>query len=50
MRAILVPHSEIPVHQQVPVDVVPDAIVTRLGEVLDIVRGWNADAAADARA
>ena len=50
MRAILVPHSEIPVHQQVPVDVMPDAIVTRLGEVLDIVRGWNADAAADARA
>jgi putative hydrolase of the HAD superfamily len=45
MRAILVPHSEIPVHQQVPVEVVPDAVVTRLGEVLDVVRGWNAAAA-----
>ena len=41
MRAILVPHSEIPEHQQVPVDVVPDAVVQRLGEVLDVVRRWN---------
>ncbi len=42
MRAILVPHSDIPHHQQVPVDVVPDAVVDRLGDVLDIVRAWNA--------
>jgi putative hydrolase of the HAD superfamily len=41
MRAILVPHSDIPAHQQVPVDVVPDAVVHRLGEVLEVVRGWN---------
>ena len=41
MRAILVPHSDIPPHQQVPVDVTPDAVVHRLGEVLDVVRGWN---------
>jgi len=42
MRAVLVPHSDIPEHQQVPVDVTPDAVVRRLGEVLDVVRGWNA--------
>ena len=42
MRAILVPHSDIPAHQQVPVDVVPDAVVNRLGDVLEVVRGWNA--------
>jgi len=41
MRAVLVPHSDIPEHQQVPVDVTPDAVVHRLGEVLDVVRGWN---------
>lgn len=41
MRAVLVPHSDIPEHQQVPVDVVPDAVVHRLGEVLDVVRRWN---------
>jgi putative hydrolase of the HAD superfamily len=44
MRAILVPHSDIPAHQQVPVDVTPDAVVHRLGEVLDVVRGWNTGA------
>jgi putative hydrolase of the HAD superfamily len=42
MRAILVPHSDIPVHQQVPVDVTPDAVVQRLGDVLEVVRRWNA--------
>jgi putative hydrolase of the HAD superfamily len=42
MRAILVPHSDIPEHQQVPVDVTPDAVVARLGDVLHVVRGWNA--------
>jgi putative hydrolase of the HAD superfamily len=41
MRAILVPHSEIPEHQQVPVEVTPDAVVARLGDVLHVVRGWN---------
>jgi putative hydrolase of the HAD superfamily len=44
MRAILVPHSDIPVEQQVPVDVDPDAVVDRLFDVLDVVRGWNAAA------
>ncbi len=41
MRAILMPHSDIPEHQQVPVDVVPDAVVQRLGDVIDVVRRWN---------
>jgi putative hydrolase of the HAD superfamily len=41
MRAILVPHSDIPEHQQMPVDVTPDAVVQRIGEVLDVVRRWN---------
>jgi putative hydrolase of the HAD superfamily len=44
MRAILVPHSDIPDHQQVPVDVVPDAVVHRLSEVVHVVRGWNSGA------
>jgi putative hydrolase of the HAD superfamily len=45
MRAILVPHSDIPPHQQVPVDVVPDAVVQRVGDVLDVVRRWNSASA-----
>jgi putative hydrolase of the HAD superfamily len=40
LRAILVPHSDIPADQQVPVDVEPDAVVQRLVEVLDVVDGW----------
>jgi putative hydrolase of the HAD superfamily len=42
MRAVLVPHSDIPAAQQVPVDVTPDAVVHRLVEVLDVVDRWNA--------
>jgi putative hydrolase of the HAD superfamily len=42
MRAILVPHSDIPASQQVPVEVRPDAVVHRLTEVLDVVDRWNA--------
>ena len=41
MRAVFVPHSDIPPDQQVPVDVTPDAVVQRLSEVLDVVTGWN---------
>ena len=40
MRALLVPHSDIPPAQQVPVDVHPDGVVQRLIEVLDHVGGW----------
>jgi len=41
MRAVHVPHSDIPPDQQVPVDVTPDGTVHRLIEVLDLVDGWG---------
>jgi putative hydrolase of the HAD superfamily len=44
MRAVWVPHSVLPVGQQVDVDVTPDAVVEHIGEVLDLVRRWNAGA------
>lgn len=40
MRTILVPHSEIPEHEHVPVDATPDAVVQKLSDVLDVVDGW----------
>jgi putative hydrolase of the HAD superfamily len=43
MRAVLVPHSEIPVDQQVTVDVEPDAVAVRLLDVLGIVDAWLAE-------
>lgn len=42
MRAIWVPHSDIPRDQQVAVDVTPDAVVDELVEVEAVVRGWLA--------
>ncbi len=41
MRAILVPHSDIPDDQRGPVEGTADAIVHRLIEVLDHVDRWN---------
>jgi putative hydrolase of the HAD superfamily len=41
LRAVLVPHSDIPAAQQVPVDVRPDAVVQRLLDVLDVVDRWS---------
>ena len=41
MRAIWVPHSEIPVAQQVSVDVTPDGVAHELLDILDIVDGWQ---------
>lgn len=42
MRAVLVPHSVIPADQQVALpDVVPDAIVHRLSELLAVVDAWG---------
>jgi len=41
MRAIWVPHSEIPLDQQVAVDVTPDAIAHELMDILDILDGWQ---------
>jgi len=44
MRAVLVPHSTIPPHQQVPVDVRPDAVIQRLSELPSVLDRWAATA------
>jgi len=41
MRAIWVPHSQIPQSQQVSVDVTPDGIAHQLLDILDIIDGWQ---------
>lgn len=41
MRAILVPHSDVPAAQQVAVQTEPDGIVDTLDQVADFVRRWN---------
>jgi putative hydrolase of the HAD superfamily len=41
MRAILVPHSDIPEYQQVAHDATPDAVAHELKDVLDIVLRWD---------
>jgi putative hydrolase of the HAD superfamily len=41
MRAIWVPHSQIPVGQQVLVDATPDGIAHELLDILDILDGWQ---------
>jgi putative hydrolase of the HAD superfamily len=41
MRAILVPHSDIPANQQVAHDATPDAVVHEVIEVLDIALRWS---------
>lgn len=41
MRAVLVPHSDIPASQQVPLEVHPDGIAHRLTDVLGHVDGWG---------
>ena len=41
MRAVLVPHSEIPASQQMPVDVSPDAVVHRLSDLVAHVDSWQ---------
>jgi putative hydrolase of the HAD superfamily len=41
MRAVLVPHSEIPTSQQVPVDVEPDAVINRLADLLPYIDAWR---------
>ncbi len=42
LRAVLVPHSDIPPEQQVPVDVQPDAVVQTLLDLLPVVDRWSA--------
>jgi putative hydrolase of the HAD superfamily len=41
MRAVLVPHSDIPADQQVPVDVHPDGVAHRLLDVLAHIDAWG---------
>jgi putative hydrolase of the HAD superfamily len=41
LRAVLVPHSDIPRAQRVPVDVRPDAVIQRLLDLLPVVDGWS---------
>ncbi|SDD48369.1 HAD family hydrolase [Actinokineospora iranica] len=41
MRAVFIPHSDIPPAQQVPVDVEPDAVVQRLSELPAVLDGWR---------
>ena len=45
MRAILIPHSDIPEVQRGPVEGTPDAVAHRLLDVLAHVDRWNAEAA-----
>jgi FMN hydrolase / 5-amino-6-(5-phospho-D-ribitylamino)uracil phosphatase len=40
MRAVLVPHSDIPAVQQVPVDVHPDAVLQRLADLPELLADW----------
>ena len=40
MRAVLVPHSDLPPEQLRPVDTEPDAVIDRLIELLDLVDRW----------
>jgi putative hydrolase of the HAD superfamily len=42
LRAVLIPHSDIPAEQQVPVDVTPDGVAHRLLDLLDILDAWHA--------
>ena len=41
MRAIWVPHSQIPLAQQVAVDVTPDGVARELLDILEILDGWQ---------
>ncbi len=40
MRAVLVPHSDIPPVQQVPVDVYPDGVIQRLADLPKLIADW----------
>lgn len=40
MRAVLVPHSDIPAVQQVPVDVRPDGVIHRLIDLPELLADW----------
>jgi FMN hydrolase / 5-amino-6-(5-phospho-D-ribitylamino)uracil phosphatase len=40
MRTVLVPHSDIPAHQRVDVDVRPDAVIQRLSDLPGLLADW----------
>ncbi|WP_232663801.1 HAD family hydrolase [Pseudonocardia sp. TRM90224] len=40
MRTVFVPHSDIPVAQQVPVDVQPDGVIQRLSDLPPLLATW----------
>jgi putative hydrolase of the HAD superfamily len=40
MRAVLVPHSEIPAVQHVAVDVQPDGVIQRLTDLPELLSDW----------
>jgi HAD superfamily hydrolase (TIGR01509 family) len=40
MRAVLVPHSDIPPSQRVPVDVHPDGVIQRLSDLPGLLASW----------
>ncbi|WP_037080271.1 HAD family hydrolase [Pseudonocardia spinosispora] len=40
MRAVFVPHSDIPPHQTVAVDVEPDAVIQSLSDLPEVIAGW----------
>ena len=46
MRAVLVPHSEIPADQHRDADSEPDAVISRLVDLLDVLDSWRAGAPA----
>ncbi|TAM89983.1 MAG: HAD family hydrolase [Jatrophihabitans sp.] len=41
LRAVLVPHSDIPAEQVGPITAEPDAVVQRLADLLDVVDRWG---------
>lgn len=40
MRTVLVPHSDIPAEQRVPVDVTPDGVIQRLADLPGLIADW----------
>ena len=43
MRAIWIPHSDIPTEQQVSHEATPDAVAHELSDIADIVTAWSLD-------
>jgi HAD superfamily hydrolase (TIGR01509 family) len=41
MRAVLIPNSDIPAEQQVPIDVTPDAVITSLADLPAVIDRWR---------